>query len=72
MNERDVTKTTSCHHEQTKSAQVTLQKPVNDIVSTIEELDNPFFYTSDELLVLYTRDVVNPKVVASFKDLNMS
>jgi len=67
----NITKTTSCHHEQTKSVQVTFQKSANDLVSTIEELGNPFSYTSDTLLVLYTRYVVDPKVATRLKELHL-
>ena len=58
------------HHEQTKSIKHTFQQQVNDLVSVIQDLGNPFADKSDDLLVLDTRDIVDPSVAREHKTLN--
>jgi len=58
----------SYHHNQTTAVQITFQNSVNDLVSTIQELGNPFSYTSDALLVCYTKDVVDTKFATRLRD----
>lgn len=57
------------HHEQTKSVQVTFQQQVTDLKSVIQDLGNPFAEKSEDLLVLDTRDIVDPAVAESIKSM---
>ncbi len=51
------------HHEQCHSMQLTFFDQVKALTNVIEEMGNPFFEESDELLVLDTRDIADPLVV---------
>lgn len=59
----------SHHHEQSMSAQITFQKQVNSLCSTIQEMGNPFLDDSKELLRLDTGDVLDDKVVQTMATL---
>ena len=56
---------TPAHHEKTPSVQVLLRKDVRSVVTTFEELGNPFEEDGEELIALHTKDVMNSEVVRS-------
>lgn len=51
------------HHEQTPAAQVTFAKEVANLISTIDDMGNPFSEDSGDLLTLDTKDIMDPAVV---------
>ena len=55
----------SKHHEQVPHVQMTFAKDVKSLVVTFEELGNPFFECSKELIVLDTKVVMHDKAVES-------
>lgn len=50
------------HHEQHLGVQTSFLKEVKSLVAVIEEMGNPFFEQSQDLLVLDTRDILDPSV----------
>ena len=48
------------HHEQHAGVQAAFLKEVKSLVAVIEEMVNPFMEESDDLLVLDTRDILQP------------
>lgn len=57
------------HHEQTPSVQKTFAKNVNSLVTTIQDMGNPFLEDSGDLLVLDTKTVMNESVVHTVKTI---
>ena len=57
------------HHEQTKSMQMTFFNQVKALSNVIEDMGNPFIDESDDLLVLDTRDLADPSVVNTMRNL---
>lgn len=53
------------HHEQTRKFQVTFAQNAQSLVEVIEEMGNPFFEDSKDLLRLDTRDMIDPAVASS-------
>ena len=51
------------HHEQTPSVQTTFANHVTSLVSTMEDMGNPFLEDSDDLLVLDTKAIMDAAVV---------
>ena len=52
----------SHHHEQTRGAQANFAKDVRSLSVVIEEMGNPFPEYSENILVLDTRNIVDPSV----------
>ena len=50
------------HHEQHPGVQATFIKDVRSLSAVVEEMGSPFLEESDDLLVLYTRDIMNVAV----------
>ncbi|CAG2205900.1 unnamed protein product [Mytilus edulis] len=57
------------HHEQVESKQKAFVKQVIALTATIEEMGNPFLEESEDLLVLDTRDIVDPKVANTVRNI---
>ncbi|CAG2228323.1 unnamed protein product [Mytilus edulis] len=57
------------HHEQVESKQKAFEKQVIALTATIEEMGNPFLEESEDLLVLDTRDIVDPKVANTVRNI---
>lgn len=57
------------HHEHTAAVQVAFAKEVRALVNVIEDLGNPFMEWSGDLLVLDTRDIAEPAVVATVRGI---
>ncbi|VDI61335.1 Hypothetical predicted protein [Mytilus galloprovincialis] len=55
------------HHEQVKSRQDTFSRQVKAFCSVLEEMGNPFMEQSDDLLILDTRDIVDPRVAETVR-----
>ena len=55
------------HHEQSSASQVRFTTHVQSLVSTIEELENPFEEESTDLISLVSKDVADPAMKASVK-----
>ncbi|VDI46156.1 Hypothetical predicted protein, partial [Mytilus galloprovincialis] len=56
------------HHEQVKSRQDTFARQVKAFCSVLEEMGNPFMEQSDDLLILDTRDIVDPRVAETVRN----
>ena len=57
------------HHEQTQSIQMEFFNQVKALSNVIEEMGNPFIDESNDLLVLDTRDIVDPSVTNTMRNL---
>lgn len=57
------------HHEHTLSSQTSFAKDVNALVDTISNMGNPFSEETSDLLVLDTRDIADPKVSQSIREM---
>ena len=57
------------HREHTYAAQKTFFEQVISLVSTIEDMGNPFLEKSEDLLVLDTKDIVDQSVVETVKNI---
>lgn len=57
------------HHEHTLSFQTLFARDMNALVETIDSYGNPFKEETSELLVLDTRDVVDPKISQSICEI---
>jgi len=55
------------HHEQHPGVQTSFMKVVKSLVAVIEEMGNPFLEQSQDLLVLDTRDILDPSVGESVR-----
>jgi len=60
------------HHEQTKSTQVTYFNQVKALSNVIEEMGNPFIDDSNDLLVLDSRDLADPAVINTMRNIMKS
>lgn len=56
------------HHEQHPGVQTSFMKEVKSLVDVIEEMGNPFLEQSQDLLVLDTRDILDPSVGESVRN----
>ena len=57
------------HHEQTPSAQASFANEVTSLVSTINEMGNPFTEDNGDLLTLDTKVIMNSDVVNTVKNV---
>ncbi len=57
------------HHEHTLSKQTSFARDVKALVETIDNYGNPFKEETSELLVLDTRDVVDPRISKSIRNM---
>ena len=57
------------HHEQSRGVQSTFKNQVKSLCDTITEMGNPFLETSEDILRLDTRDIVNPDVAATVRNI---
>ena len=57
------------HHEETKAMQTAFHKQVKALHATITEMGNPFKEASQDLLVLNSRDMIDPSVVATVRSI---
>ena len=60
---------TQGHHEQKPVVQSAFTKDVSNLVSSIEELENPFLEEGNELTAIHTRDVVDAAVVSTVQNV---
>ena len=58
------------HHEQVKSVQASFAKQVKALCHTLEEMGNPFEETSQDLLVIDSKDVVGDGVFTTVRNLD--
>ena len=57
------------HHQQIESKQKAFVDQVRALTDTLEEMENPFLEKSDDLLVLDTRHIADPKVVQTVRNI---
>ena len=57
------------HHEQVPAVQSAFAKQVNALVSTIEEMGNPFLDESADLLVLDSKEILDDTVVRTVRNI---
>jgi len=57
------------HHEQTKHTQVAFARDVRSLTQVIGEMGNPFCDDSKDLLVLYSRDLADPAVINTVREI---
>ncbi|CAG2249555.1 unnamed protein product [Mytilus edulis] len=57
------------HHEQTKSKQTAFSNQVKALCAVFEEMGNPFQEQSTDLLILDTRDIVDPRVCETIRNV---
>ena len=57
------------HHEQTKSVQKSFVNQVKSLVDVFGEMGNPFLEQSGDLLVLDTRDIIDPNVADTVRHI---
>ncbi|KAL9978410.1 hypothetical protein ACROYT_G015923 [Oculina patagonica] len=57
------------HHEQKRSTQCTFESQVSSLVEVFEQMGNPFKDTSQDLLVLDTRDIADQSVISTVKEI---
>ena len=55
--------------EQIKSKQKAFVDQIRSLTDTLEEMGNPFSEKSDDLLVSDTRDIADPKVAQTFRNI---
>ena len=55
------------HHEQHPQVQTSFIKEVKSLVAVMEEMGNPFLQQSQDLLILDTRDILDPSVGESVR-----
>ena len=58
----------SKHHEQTPAIQDALAKDVVNLVSSIEDLDNPFNESGEELVAMHTKEIMSEEVVNTIRN----
>ena len=63
---------TESHHEQTKGTQQAFHQHVTSLVSTIEDLGNPLTEQSNDLLSLDTKDIADPSVVKTIRQIEQT
>ena len=54
------------HHQQKRHEQIAFEKDVRSLSRTVEEMGNPFNEDSSDLLVLDSRDIIDPSVADTF------
>ena len=59
----------SRHHEENRHTQKSFAEDVKALVSTIEDMGNPFLESTSDLLVLDTRDIVDPAVTTTLNEI---
>ena len=64
----DLPPSSTDHHEEGRSLQVTFRKDTSSFVKVIEQLGNPFVATGLELVALDTQNVMEESVVASLSE----
>ena len=57
------------HHEQSRASQVRFTCHVQSLVSTIEELGNPFEEKGMDLISLVSKDIADPAMKATLKKI---
>ena len=57
------------HHEQTKHTQVAFARDVRSLIQVIGEMGNPFCDDSKDLLVLDSRDLADPAVINTVRQI---
>ena len=57
------------HHKKTKAMQTTFHKQVKALHAMIMEMGNPFKEASQDLLVLNSRDIIDPSIVATVRSI---
>ena len=57
------------HHDHTLSSQTYFARDMNALIETIDSYGNPFKEETSDLLVLDTRDVVDPKISQTIRDM---
>jgi len=57
------------HHEEAKHVQKAFERDVRSLVSTIEEMGNPFTEDSSDLLALDRRDIADPAVIDTVRQI---
>ncbi|KAH3731110.1 hypothetical protein DPMN_057115 [Dreissena polymorpha] len=57
------------HHEQVESKQNSFVKQVQAMTNTLEEMGNPFLDECENLEVLCTRDIADPKVANTIRNI---
>ena len=62
-------KTDFWHHEQTKHVQMTFGRDITSLTDVIEEMGNPFAENSKDLLVLDSRDLADPAVIDTLRQI---
>ena len=62
-------KTDFRHHEQTKHAQMTFGRDITSLTGVIEQMGNPFAENSNDLLVLDSRDLADPAVIDTLRQI---
>ena len=63
------TRTNLKHHEHTASAQVKFATEVGALVQVLEDMGNPFMEESEDLLVHDSRDVADPAIVQTVREI---
>ncbi len=64
------TKTTELkHHEETKNVQLAFARDVKALTSVIKEMGNPFCDDSKDLLVLDNRDLADPAIITTVRQI---
>ena len=58
----------SKHHEQTPAIQDAFAKDVVNLVSSIEDLDNPFNESGEELVAMHTKEIMSEEVVNTIRN----
>ena len=57
------------HHEHTVSTQVKFATQCGDLVRVIEDMGNPFMEENEDLLVLDSRDIADPAIVQTVREI---
>ena len=57
------------HHEEAKHVQKAFERDVRSLVSTIEEMGNPFTEDSSDLLALDSRNIADPAVIDTVRQI---
>ena len=60
-------KSSTKHHEEARSTQLSFFKDTRSLVAVLEEMGNPFLEESEELYKLDTKDVAAPSVVSTVR-----
>ena len=58
------------HHEQSRANQTKFKNRVSTLVSTIEELGNPFEETSDDLVSLMSKDIADTCMCTTLRKID--